>query len=115
MISGLRIMSGACRSLIMVAKSRSFCSGSRPKAVADDAEVGAEHVDVPTKLTPRAPMTSWIGLPMVLELLPANRRATGALSPFVSLPVALHDPDTISEPESPPALKVVLLITTWLV
>src|SRR3989442_1391861 len=110
MISGSRIMSGAWRSLIMVAKSRSFCSGSRPEALAADAEVGAVHIDVPTKPMPRAATTSWIGLPTVLELLPANRRATGALSPFVSAPVLLHEPDTINEPESPPALKVVLLI-----
>src|SRR3989442_2432736 len=110
MISGLRIRSGACRSLIIVAKSMSFCSRSRPDDAAA-AAVGAEHIDVPTKLTPSALTTSWIGFPIVLELLPANSRATGALSPFA----VVHEPDTMSEPESPPALKVVLLITTWLV
>jgi hypothetical protein len=45
-------------------------------------------------------------LPIVVELLPAKRSATG-----LEVPSLL----TIKEPESPPALNVVLLMTTWLV
>ena len=63
----------------------------------------------PTKLTglPSAVeslvSTKPIGLAMVDELLPANSNATGWWQASL---------DTISEPESPPALKVLLLITT---
>ena len=65
-----------------------------------------------TKLTERrnaaltSVSTSPIGLPIVVELLPAKRSATG-----LEVPSLL----TIKEPESPPALNVVLLMTTWLV
>ena len=50
--------------------------------------------------------TAPIGFPIVVVLLPAKRRATGLCEALLV---------TISEPESPPALNVLLLITTWLV
>jgi hypothetical protein len=49
--------------------------------------------------------TNPAGLPIVLVLLPANSNATGFLPELL----------TIREPESPPALNVLLLITTWFV
>jgi hypothetical protein len=66
-------------------------------------------VPLPTKLSvlPNTVLnlvnTKLAGLPMVALLLPANNKATGLCAELLV---------TISDPESPPALKVLLLIMT---
>src|SRR5215216_3440111 len=97
------------RPLMTAVANSTLLSEGPLSAIAELAD--AEHVP-PTKLTalPKEELnrlrTRPIGLPIVEVLLPANRSATGWWQELFV---------TISEPESPPALKVLLLITTWLV
>ncbi len=83
-------------------------NGSAPDCELPFRVVGLA-VPLPTKvrLRPSTALsllnTSPAGLPIVEELLPAYNKATGLCAELLV---------TISEPESPPALKVLLLITT---
>jgi hypothetical protein len=102
--------SARTRAAALAATSGSSCMNS-PSGVMEKPIDWAVAVGVPTNetLRPSAVLTRLsttpMGLPMVELLLPANRSATGCLLlSFV----------TMSEPESPPALNVVLLMTTWL-
>src|SRR5437899_12776738 len=76
-------------------------AGAPAPAVAGQVKDGAVEAG-PTKLTPKADVTSEMRFPMVTVLLPAKSRAMGCAVSAV----------TIKEPESPAALNDALLIST---
>src|ERR1044071_2071986 len=107
--AGLDIKSCRFTSNTLLARS-SACCGSWNDCDSNSEPGLVQLIPTKVRFEPSAPlifvMTSPIGFPIVVELLPAKRRATGCgQAPVVR----------ISDPESPPALKVVLLITTWFV
>src|SRR5437773_11009162 len=99
----------ACRSLAATARvklagevaARGTVGAMAPAAGAGHLRVGVALAR-PTKLMPKAEVTSQMRFPTVEVLLPAQRRAMGCTVSAV----------TIREPESPPALNDLPLIST---
>src|SRR5438132_1517097 len=109
-----RDISSLTRACITVVARSMISCGSAGRIAPSGATLKLSELAVqlpPTKPTvpPIRPLsalsTAPIGLPIVVVLLPAKRRATGWWQLLLLLL-------TIREPESPPALKLLLLMTT---